>query len=125
MNVFFTCKNTLVIILQFYRLFVVQVEKRKEVLKATKAASGVSSNLAKVVERAAFLGTSTAKFAKSKDRAAQISKENVAQKIPNSRRKHKSQDSVSCIRIESRIQGESPGKSRFKVKHIEIKQNLS
>jgi len=29
MNIFFTCKNTLVIILQFYRLIVVQAEKRK------------------------------------------------------------------------------------------------
>lgn len=29
MNIFFTCKNTLVIILQFYRLIVVQHEKRK------------------------------------------------------------------------------------------------
>lgn len=33
MNVFFTCKNTLVIMLQFYRLYVVQMEKRKELKK--------------------------------------------------------------------------------------------
>lgn len=29
MNVFFTCKNTLVILLQLYRLYVVQSESRK------------------------------------------------------------------------------------------------
>lgn len=34
MNIFFTCKNTLVIILQFYRLIVVQAEKRKGLLRA-------------------------------------------------------------------------------------------
>jgi len=57
MNIFFTCKNTLVIILQFYRLYVVQQEKNKEISKATKQAS-VSGNLAKAVERAAFMGPS-------------------------------------------------------------------
>ncbi len=36
MNIFFTCKNTLVIVLQFYRLIVVQAEKRKG-LKNVKA----------------------------------------------------------------------------------------
>ncbi len=36
MNIFFTCKNTLVITLQFYRLLVVQLEK-KEALKKEEA----------------------------------------------------------------------------------------
>jgi len=54
MNIFFTCKNTLVIILQFYRLYVVQQEKNKEINKLVKAT--VSGNLAKAVERAAFMG---------------------------------------------------------------------
>jgi hypothetical protein len=54
MNIFFTCKNTLVIILQFYRLYVVQQEKNKEISKLVKAT--VSVNLAKAVERAAFMG---------------------------------------------------------------------
>jgi len=40
MNIFFTCKNTLVIILQFYRLFVVQIEKKKELKKVEKSACG-------------------------------------------------------------------------------------
>jgi hypothetical protein len=44
------CKNTLVIILQFYRLYVVQQEKNKEISKMAKAT--VSGNLAKAVERA-------------------------------------------------------------------------
>lgn len=64
MNIFFTAKNTLVIILQFYRLYVVQQEKNKELTKMAKAT--VSGNLAKAVERAAFIGPTTdARMAKS------------------------------------------------------------
>ena len=36
MNIFFTCKNTLVITLQFYRLMVVQLEKREALAKEAK-----------------------------------------------------------------------------------------
>lgn len=54
MNIFFTCKNTLVIILQFYRLYVVQQEKNKELSKMQKAV--VSKNVANAVERAAMMG---------------------------------------------------------------------
>lgn len=36
MNVFFTCKNTLVILLQLYRLYVVYSESRKNNLKKRK-----------------------------------------------------------------------------------------
>ena len=48
MNIFFTCKNTLVIILQFYRLVVVQAEKHKglktaKVETVIKSSSGSSS----------------------------------------------------------------------------------
>jgi len=52
MNIFFTCKNTLVIILQFYRLFVVQVEKKKEIAKA----KGACGSLARAVGQTAFFG---------------------------------------------------------------------
>eukprot|EP00095_Tigriopus_kingsejongensis_P008487 maker-scaffold18_size714446-snap-gene-5.17 protein:Tk08487 transcript:maker-scaffold18_size714446-snap-gene-5.17-mRNA-1 annotation:"hypothetical protein DAPPUDRAFT_55716" len=38
MNIFFTCKNTLVITLQFYRLFVVQLEKKEALKKEAEAA---------------------------------------------------------------------------------------
>jgi hypothetical protein len=65
MNVFFTAKNTLVIILQFYRLYVVQQEKNKELTKMAKAT--VSGNLAIAVERAAFMGpTATAADSRAK-----------------------------------------------------------
>jgi hypothetical protein len=36
MNIFFTCKNTLVITLQFYRLMVVQLEKKAALAKLTE-----------------------------------------------------------------------------------------
>ena len=36
MNIFFTCKNTLVITLQFYRLMLVQLEKREALAKEAK-----------------------------------------------------------------------------------------
>jgi hypothetical protein len=76
MNVFFTCKNTLVIILQFYRLFVVQIEKKKELAKAKQAGAGVCGNLVKAVGRNAFLGHSTQSAASTKrtSRAAPKSK---------------------------------------------------
>ena len=54
MNIFFTCKNTLVIILQFYRLFVVQIEKKKEMKKAKP--SGVCGSLVKAVGQNTRLG---------------------------------------------------------------------
>nr|XP_040580383.1 LOW QUALITY PROTEIN: transmembrane protein 26-like [Lepeophtheirus salmonis] len=46
MNIFFTCKNTLVIVLQFYRLLIVQLDKkeqlRKQTQKTNKLAKGKS-----------------------------------------------------------------------------------
>ena len=44
MNIFFTCKNTLVIILQFYRLIVVQAEKHKDL--RTSKGDATSKNAA-------------------------------------------------------------------------------
>ncbi|KAG8224738.1 hypothetical protein J437_LFUL005307 [Ladona fulva] len=42
LNVFFACKNTLVILLQLYRLYVVQVERRKQIKRRRGRAKTVS-----------------------------------------------------------------------------------
>ncbi|XP_050597313.1 transmembrane protein 26 [Bombus affinis] len=39
MNIFFTCKNTLVILLQLYRLYVVQTENRSKIKKKSEVSS--------------------------------------------------------------------------------------
>ena len=39
MNIFFTCKNTLVILLQLYRLYVVQTENRSKVKKKSEVSN--------------------------------------------------------------------------------------
>ena len=39
MNIFFTCKNTLVILLQLYRLYVVQTESRSKVKKKSEVSN--------------------------------------------------------------------------------------
>lgn len=39
MNIFFTCKNTLVILLQLYRLYVVQTENRSKIKKKSEVPS--------------------------------------------------------------------------------------
>jgi len=64
MNIFFTSKNTLVIILQFYRLFVVQVEKKKEMKTAlekynkSKGTGDVPGKVARAIEQIAMMGPS-------------------------------------------------------------------
>lgn len=42
MNVFFTCKNTLVILLQLYRLYVVYSENRKKEVKKDHELTSIS-----------------------------------------------------------------------------------
>ncbi|CAL8111502.1 unnamed protein product [Orchesella dallaii] len=95
MNIFFTCKNTLVIILQFYRLYVVQQEKNKELSKIQKACT--SKNVANAVERAARMGPH------NKEGKARLVKNSASNKRsgPSSKQakekrdKHRSQDSIS------------------------------
>ncbi|XP_035703787.1 uncharacterized protein LOC118434415 isoform X1 [Folsomia candida] len=105
MNIFFTCKNTLVIILQFYRLYVVQQEKNKEISKMAKAT--VSGNLAKAVERAAFMGptadpkikagrnVASAAAASGKKAGASNTKKGQQSSSGGQPKKHRSQDSIT------------------------------
>ncbi|CAG7836727.1 unnamed protein product [Allacma fusca] len=96
MNIFFTCKNTLVIVLQFYRLYVVQMEKKKEISKALKA--NVTGNLAKAIGQAAFLGRQVE--ARRQAAAVAGSSKRSGSAGPSSRHgisknKHRSQESIS------------------------------
>lgn len=98
MNVFFTCKNTLVIILQFYRLFVVQVERKKEAAKSAPPKPNISSNLALAIERAAFLGPSSGAGStqlKQKDHLKRF-KEGAGGGVRTSSAQKLQQDSPSC-----------------------------
>ncbi|XP_059489086.1 transmembrane protein 26 [Neocloeon triangulifer] len=74
MNIFFTCKNTLVIALQLYRLYVVFAEKRNKLKKQQKLAKGKKNNKRDPSPDISFVLANAAKYGLDFETAAPKSK---------------------------------------------------
>ena len=130
MNIFFTCKNTLVITLQFYRLLVVQLEK-KEALKKEEEAKKKKMILKqrkkqqeKVNNRKQPPNSRTTKKRDTSSRERSTSGREGASSRSSEQRQRQRQQTTSSERCPSRMTGGGPS-SANNLKALERTKTLS